>query len=323
LTKAGYKFDFPGETEPIINSDRILTRYSKVDNTGFNIIISNTETYTQTGKNLSYNQLSAELTKHKKKSEFVWLNQVSAVPIQQALRHLTSAFTNFFEGRASKPVFKKKKNQQSATFASNAFVWDSHNQSLSLTKMNESLDIRFSRSLPANAKPSTVTISKDSANRYFISILVEDTTIQALLPTNHKIGLDLGLLPVVTTSSDVKIANPHYLKQYEKQLAQAQRELSRKQKGSHNYEQARLQVGRIYAKIKDCQQDFTHKLTTAIINENQVIAIESLGVQNMLKNHRLAKAITDVNWNELVRVALQSRVVWTEDSGCRPFLCIK
>jgi putative transposase len=250
-----------------------------------------TETFSKTGKNLSYNQLSAELTKHKKKPEFVWLNQVSAVPIQQALRHLTSAYTNFFEGRASKPVFKKKKNQQSATFVSNAFVWDSHNQSLILAKMTESLDIRFSRSLPANAKPSTVTISKDSANRYFVSILVEDTTIQPLLPTNKQVGLDLGLLSVVTTSSDVKIANPRYLKQYAKQLAQAQRELSRRQKGSHNYEQARLQVACIHTKICDCRQDFTHKLTTAIINENQVIAIESLGVQNMLKNHKLARLL--------------------------------
>jgi putative transposase len=113
------------------------------------------------------------------------------VPIQQALRHLTSAYQNFFEGRASKPVFKKKKKEQTATFASNAFVWDSQNARLTLAKMNEPLDIRFSRPLPPHAKPSTVTISKDCANRYFVSILAEDATIQSLPVTNHKISLDL------------------------------------------------------------------------------------------------------------------------------------
>jgi putative transposase len=215
-----------------------------------------TETYTQTKKNLSYNQLSAELTKLKKQAEYIWLNQVSAVPIQQALRHLTSAYTNFFEGRASKPTFKKKRSEQSATFASNAFNWDSHTRSLTLAKMTAPLDIRYSRPLPSNAKPSTVTIRRDSAMRYFVSILVEDTTIQPLPASTKNSGLDLGIGSVVTTSSNVKFPNLRYTKRYEKKLAQAQRELSRKQKGSRNREKAKLKVGRIHAKIGDGRQDF-------------------------------------------------------------------
>jgi putative transposase len=266
------------------------------------------ETYSQTGKNLSYNQLSAQLTQLKKQAEYVWLKQVSAVPIQQTLRHLTTAYQNFFEGRASKPTFKKKRNEQAATFAANAFTWDSHTHSLTLAKMSEPLDIRFSRPLPTNAAPSTVTIRRDSARRYFVSILMEDTTIQPL-PTTTNNGLDLGLEAVITTSSNVKFPNPHYTKRYAKKLAQAQRELSHKQKGSHNYEKARLAIARIYAKIGDCRQDFTHKLTSAIVHENQVIAVESLGVQNMLKNHKLAQAISDVSWSELVR-QLRYKAEW-------------
>jgi putative transposase len=267
------------------------------------------ETYAQTNKNLTYKQLSAELTKLKKQAEYVWLNQVSAVPIQQALRHLTTAYTNFFEARASKPTFKKKRSEQAASFTSNAFTWDNHTRSLTLAKMNEPLDIRFSRPLPPNATPSTVTISRDSALRYFVSILVEDTTMQPLPITTKNSGLDLGIGAVVTTSNNVKFPNPHYTKRYEKKLAQAQRELARKQKGSHNREKARLKVARIHAKIGDGRQDYTHKLTSAIVHENQVIAIESLGVQNMLKNRKLAKAIADVSWGELVR-QLRYKAEW-------------
>src|SRR5260370_28423412 len=140
------------------------------------------------GKRLYYQDLSAALTQLKKQEETLWLSEVSAVPLQQSLRHLDTAYLNFFKGNANYPTFKKKHHQQSATYAKTAFQWD--RKKLTLAKMDEPLDIRWSRSLPKGSKPSTVTVSKDAANRYFVSILVEQD-IPHLEPVEQTIGADL------------------------------------------------------------------------------------------------------------------------------------
>ncbi len=127
--------------------------------------------YETTKKSLSYNKLSAALTALKKDPEKEWLNEVSSVPLQQALRHLTIAFKNFFEGRAERPTFKKKKNEQSGTYMNNAFEWEEETASLTLAKMDSPLAIRFSRPIPKGCVPSSVTVSKDCSDRYFVSIL--------------------------------------------------------------------------------------------------------------------------------------------------------
>jgi putative transposase len=265
-----------------------------------------TDAYYQRKEHLYSEQLAVLLTSLKKQEEVSWLQDVSSVPLQQSLRHLESAFRNFFEGRAKYPTFKKKHGPQAATYASSAFKWDG--SALTLAKMDRPLDIRWSRPLPKGCKPSSVTITKDPAGRYFISLLVEED-IQPLPVTPQTVGIDLGLHDVVTLSTGEKTGNERYFAKDEKKLARAGRALARKQKGSKNRAKARRKVARMHARIADRRRDFQHKLTTRLIRDNQVVCIESLQVKNMLGNHRLARAISDVGWGELVR-QLQYKASW-------------
>ncbi len=254
-----------------------------------------TDAYYNDQTKVNYNSASSHLTELKKKPEFSWLNDVSCVPLQQSLRHQQTAFKNFFEGRAKYPTFKKKRSKQSAEFTKSAFKY--RDGKLYIAKSKQPLDIRLSRDIPN--EPTTITISKDSAGRYFVSCLCRFEP-KPLPISKNTVGIDLGLTDLVITSTGSKSGNPRHTKRYANKLAKAQRVLSKKKKGSSNFHKARKKVARIQAKIADCRRDFTHKLTTALINENQMIATESLSVKNMVKNPKLSKAISDANWGELV-----------------------
>src|SRR2546428_7081231 len=211
-----------------------------------------TDAYYERQERIGYHQTSALLTDLKSQPEYAWLNEVSCVPTQQALRHLDKAFRNFFEGRTAYPKFHSRHGEQAAEYTTSAFKWDG--KQLTLAKMDAPLDIVWSRPMPSGCKPTTVTVTKDTAGRYFVSILVEED-IKPLPVVNKQVGLDLGLKSMVILSTGEHVGNPRFFRKDEKKLAKAQRRLAKKKKGSKNRVKAKRKVARAQAKIWDRRRD--------------------------------------------------------------------
>jgi putative transposase len=267
-----------------------------------------TDAYYERQERVSYADTSAALTALKREPDTAWLNEVSSVPTQQALRHLDGAFRNFFQGRARYPTFRKKRARQAAEYTTSAFRYDMQARALTLAKMDAPLAIRWSRPLPSGASPSTVTVSRDTAGRYFVSLLVEEE-IAPLPPVVAQVGLDLGLHDTVVLHTGEKVGNPRFFHRDAKRLAQAQRRLAKKRLGSRNRDKARCKVARVHARITDRRRDFLHQLSTRIIRENQTICVESLNVKAMVRHPTRAQAIHDVGWGEFVR-QLTYKAAW-------------
>ena len=230
-----------------------------------------TVAWQQRQERVNYNATSAMLTAWKKTEELAYLAEVSSVPLQQTLRHLQGAFTNFWNKRTKYPTFKsRKKSRKSAEYTSSAFRF--RDGRLTLAKMDQPLDIVWSRPLPEGSVPSTVTVSQDAAGRWFVSMLCDD---QPTMPeaVHAAVGIDAGITSLVTLSTGEKITNPRHERKDRERLAKAQRELSRKAKGSNNRAKARIKVARTHARIADRRRDFLHKLTTRLVRENQTIVI--------------------------------------------------
>jgi putative transposase len=267
-----------------------------------------TEAWTLRGERVGYDATSALLTAWKRTEELAFLNEVSSVPLQQALRHLQTGFTNFFAERARYPRFKsRKKSRASAEYTRSAFRW--RDRTLTLAKMAEPLDIRWSRPLPAGAVPSTVTVSRDPAGRWFVSLLCEDRSVMPLPAVDAVVGIDVGLDHLLVLSTGEKIGNPRHERRHRTALARAQRALCLKQKGSNNRAKARVEVARVQARVADRRADFLHKITTRLVRENQTLVIEDLAVSNMVGNRRLARAIGDAGWRQF-RQQLEYKARW-------------
>jgi putative transposase len=264
------------------------------------------QAWQQEKKSVGYHETALKLTQWKKEPEKTFLSEVSSVVLQQSLLNLDTAFTNFFEKRAKYPKFKSRRHRQSVRYATNAFTF--RGGSITLAKQSEALDIVWSRPLPDDAKIINLTISRDTSERYFVSILVE-TDLKPLEKTKAEVGIDVGVKTLATTSEGEKIENPRPLVKHEKRLRILQRRLSRKVKDSNNRKKTRFRVARLHARISDTRRDTLQKFTTKIISENQAIYVEGLNVAGMVKNHNLARHIADAAFGEIFR-ELEYKAAW-------------
>lgn len=243
------------------------------------------------------------ITKAKQTPERTWLGEVSAVVLQQSLRDLDAAYKNFFDGlkgkrpRMGAPRYKSRKDtRQAVRFTANARWSITPGGKLRLPKIGD-LKVKWSRTLPST--PSTVTVMKDSAGRYFASFVVETGPQEVLPKTTPELGIDLGLGHFAVLSDGTKIDSPRFLRRAEKRLKKAQRALSRKEKGSSNRDKARVRVAQAHARVADARREFHHRLSTQLIRENQAIAVEDLAVKGLART-RLAKSVHDAGWSAFV-----------------------
>ncbi|GEL18577.1 RNA-guided endonuclease InsQ/TnpB family protein [Pseudonocardia asaccharolytica] len=263
--------------------------------------------WTQEQRRVTHAETDKMLTAWKQDPDTAWLAEPSKGPLQATLRHLQTAFVNFWAKRAGYPTFKRKgKTTDSATYFRGCFTY--RDGQITLAKQAEPLRIVWSRPLPEGAVPSQVTVSRNARGQYHLSILVE-TPVAELPKTDSAVGIDAGITSLVTLSTGEKVANPRHERRDRERLARAQKALSRKQNGSANRAKARARVAKVHGRIRDRRRDLLHKLSTRILRENQTVVLEDLAVRTLVRNHSQARAISDASWSELRR-QLEYKAAW-------------
>jgi putative transposase len=245
----------------------------------------------------NYAEADRYLTELKKRPELYYLNEVSSVPLQQALRHQYKALTNFFARRARYPRYKSRNARKSATYTKSAFRW--RDGQLFLAKQSEPLTFVWSWPDldPATLDPSMVTVSLDADGMWYVTFQMATVDPEPLDPTGAIVGLDVGVKSFAATSDGEIIANPRHLAGKAANLARYQRRLARCQKGSNNRKKAAKKVAVAHGKVHRARETFLHRTSTDLVRRYDVIVIEDLAVQNMVRNRKLAKAISDCGWS--------------------------
>lgn len=257
------------------------------------------ETYKATGKGLTRAALNAFLPKLKKQEETSWLTECYSQVLQATTLNLVTAYKNFFEGRAKYPRFKAKKNKQSIQYPQSVTVVDG---CLKFPGRIGIVKAKLHRPIEGTIK--TVTVSMTPSEKYYAAVLIELEGDNSVKSIDGKVaGIDLGLKDFAIVNDGIKTskyANPKHLAKHERNLKRKQQKLARKEKGSKSRNKARRLVARVHERVSNVRQDYLHKLSRKLIDDNQVIVVESLNTKGMVQNHKLAKAISDVGWGMFV-----------------------
>lgn len=252
--------------------------------------------YLNNGKTLNYNYCSGTMKDLKKADDFNWLTEVNSQTLQQSLMNLETAYGNFFKKKSKFPKFKKKSNNQSFRVPQHIKLIDNKIQ---VPKFKEGIKINLHRKVEGTIK--SATFSKTPSNKYFVSILCE-VPKKSKPKTGKEVGIDLGITDFIVLSDGTKIKNPNFNRKHKSKLSKQQKHLSRKTKSSYRHKKQRIKVAKIHEKITNSRRDFQHKLSTKLINEYDLIALECLSVKNMIKNHKLAYSIQDSSWSSFVNM---------------------